>query len=530
MDLHVLRRALAAARNGIIITDANLHDNPIIYCNRAFEQLTGYSQAEILGRNCRFLQQGDRDQPGLHVVRAAIRSGKPCQAQLRNYRKDGTLFWNELSLSPVYEEKGRLTHFVGVQKDITAQKRAEDALKCRAAQQAMVADLGFYALAQDDPNDVFRRATECVADVLKAELCEVLQSANDGMYVRAAGVGWTDNDGRAAVAASEHSHADYAAKHGQPVISDDIASETRFPLTQFQTEQGIVSGICVVIRGYGVFGVYTKRLKRFTTDDANFLQAVANILAVAIERDRAQEQMRRLQESFAQAQRLASMSEIATNIAHEINQPLGAIANYAEVSRRILEVEPLAMEDLRESLANIKAVSLRAGQIVNRVKALATNSAPQRTSLSLNQLVQDVANLMEDESRASGVFIELQLVEPVPNVSADPVMAQQVLVNLIRNATEATVAANPPAAVILVETAQEDGAVFVRIRDSAVQQTPTDLEQLFEPYVSSKRSGMGMGLNISRRIAEAHQGGLWCTKNPDRGLTFHFMLPASSAH
>ncbi len=122
-------RAIAASSNGIVISDPNQPDNPLIYVNRSFELMTGYSAEELLGHNCRLLQGSDRDQPALDEVRAAIREERDCEVLLRNYRKDGTLFWNELRLSPVHDERGQLVNFVGVQNDVTERKQAEEELQ-----------------------------------------------------------------------------------------------------------------------------------------------------------------------------------------------------------------------------------------------------------------------------------------------------------------------------------------------------------------------------------------------------------------
>jgi diguanylate cyclase (GGDEF)-like protein/PAS domain S-box-containing protein len=128
----VLERAVEATRTGVLITDPSQPDNPIVYANPAFERITGYSAEEVLGRNCRFLQGHDRDQPALEEVRSAIREGRDCRVSVRNYRKDGTLFWQELSISPVRDEGGRITHFVGIQEDVTERKLAEERLAHRA--------------------------------------------------------------------------------------------------------------------------------------------------------------------------------------------------------------------------------------------------------------------------------------------------------------------------------------------------------------------------------------------------------------
>jgi PAS domain S-box-containing protein len=128
-ELRLLYRAVGASSNGITITDPHLPDYPLIYVNRSFELMTGYSSEEVLGRNCRLLQGTDRNQSALLEIRSALQAGRDCQVLLRNYRKDGTLFWNELRLSPVHDEWGRLVNFVGVQNDVTERKRAEEEIR-----------------------------------------------------------------------------------------------------------------------------------------------------------------------------------------------------------------------------------------------------------------------------------------------------------------------------------------------------------------------------------------------------------------
>src|SRR5829696_10567018 len=124
----LLDRAVAASSNGIVITDPKLPDDPIVYVNPAFGRITGYPADEVLGYNCRFLQGEDRDQPALDELRVALTEERESRVVLRNYRKDGTEFWNELYLSPVHDEEGRLANFIGVQNDITERRRSEEVL------------------------------------------------------------------------------------------------------------------------------------------------------------------------------------------------------------------------------------------------------------------------------------------------------------------------------------------------------------------------------------------------------------------
>jgi diguanylate cyclase (GGDEF)-like protein/PAS domain S-box-containing protein len=150
--LHLMERAIAASSNGIVLTDANQPENPIIYVNPAFESITGYSPSEVIGRNCRFLQGKDRNQPALKELRSAIQEQRECHVTLRNYRKDGTLFWNELYVSPVFDTEGFLTHFIGVQTDITQRQEALEALREREEQYRRIVETateGIWVLNRD---------------------------------------------------------------------------------------------------------------------------------------------------------------------------------------------------------------------------------------------------------------------------------------------------------------------------------------------------------------------------------------------
>ncbi|PSJ21757.1 hypothetical protein CVH10_10785 [Halomonas sp. ND22Bw] len=124
----LLERMVDASEDGIVVAEQEGDENILIYVNQGFERLTGYSADEILYRDCRFLQNDDRDQPGLVEIRQALSEGRPCREVLRNYKKDGTLFYNELSITPVFDEQDNLTYFIGVQKDVTARVEAQQEL------------------------------------------------------------------------------------------------------------------------------------------------------------------------------------------------------------------------------------------------------------------------------------------------------------------------------------------------------------------------------------------------------------------
>jgi PAS domain S-box-containing protein len=119
INAKLLQLVVNASNDGIVVAEQEGDDNILIYANPAFERLTGYSSDDILYQDCRFLQSGDRDQPGLHAIHEAVRTNKPCRQIIRNYRKDGSVFWNELSITPVFNETDQLTYYIGIQKDVS---------------------------------------------------------------------------------------------------------------------------------------------------------------------------------------------------------------------------------------------------------------------------------------------------------------------------------------------------------------------------------------------------------------------------
>jgi len=137
IDLELLKKAIDASNDGIVIAEREGDDNILIYANKAFEQLSGYQQDEILFQDCRFLQAGDRDQEALADIKRALEKNEPCRVVLRNYRKDGSQFWNELSISPVFNDDDQLMYYIGVQKDVTRQVEAE--ARALAAEQELAA-------------------------------------------------------------------------------------------------------------------------------------------------------------------------------------------------------------------------------------------------------------------------------------------------------------------------------------------------------------------------------------------------------
>jgi len=131
IDANLLLKMVNASNDGVVVAEQEGDDTILIYVNEAFERLTGYKDEEILYKDCRFLQGDDRDQEARKIIRQSIEKGEPCRTRLRNYRKDGSMFWNELSITPVHNDEDQLTYFIGIQKDITEQVELEEKLKAQ---------------------------------------------------------------------------------------------------------------------------------------------------------------------------------------------------------------------------------------------------------------------------------------------------------------------------------------------------------------------------------------------------------------
>jgi PAS domain S-box-containing protein len=172
----LLDRAVAASSNGIVITDPRMPDDPIVYVNPAFERISGYPVDEVLGHNCRFLQGEDRDQPALDELRSALSEERESRVVLRNYRKDGTPFWNELYVSPVHDEEGRLTNFVGVQNDITERRRIEDVLRESEERFRATFDHAAIGAAQVGIDGSWLRVNRRLGEIVGYEPEELLQT------------------------------------------------------------------------------------------------------------------------------------------------------------------------------------------------------------------------------------------------------------------------------------------------------------------------------------------------------------------
>ena len=242
---------------------------------------------------------------------------------------------------------------------------------------------------------------------------------------------------------------------------------------------------------------------------------------------RATVELARRQSELAHVLRVSAMGEMAAQLAHELTQPLSAIANYAAGCRRRLQPDAARQHALVEAVERIGAEALRAGEIIRRLRGFVRKEEPRLQAVDVNTVIEEVVTLVGGDAHEHGIALQLTLDPTLPEVEADPIQLEQVIFNLVRNAIEAMQPdPGPFAAIGIMTRLNPAAAVEVLVCDAGSGISDADAEKIFEPFHTTKPTGLGMGLAISRSIVEAHGGTLRMTRNQTRGVTFAFALPA----
>lgn len=243
------------------------------------------------------------------------------------------------------------------------------------------------------------------------------------------------------------------------------------------------------------------------------------------ERQQTEARLQELQSELVHISRLTAMGEMASALAHELNQPLSAMANYLKGSMRLLAADPVPRERLQDAIGKAGDQALRAGEIIRRLRDFVARGEAERRIESLPKLIEEASALALVGAKEHGVRVRFVREPGVDMVLADKVQIQQVALNLIRNAIEAMEDSPRRDLEIRIEPAP-DGMAKVTVSDTGAGLSPQIADQLFQPFVTTKRAGMGVGLSISRTIVEAHGGRIWAEPNPGGGTRFCFTLTA----
>lgn len=244
------------------------------------------------------------------------------------------------------------------------------------------------------------------------------------------------------------------------------------------------------------------------------------------ERESAERQLEALQAELVHISRITAMGEMASALAHELNQPLSAAAGYLQGCRRLAAKQPLNSATLAEGLTQAESQLLRAGAIIRRLREFASKGETERRIEGLPQLLEEAGALAMVGAREQGVRLRFEIPDDLPLVLADKVQIQQVTVNLMRNAIEAMAESTLRELTVSASDSGADGMVQISVADTGPGISEGIAEQLFQPFVTTKQKGMGIGLSISRTIVETHGGRIWAEAKAQGGTIMHFTLRA----
>ena len=477
-----------AAVDGMIVIDRR---GIVQVYNPACERLFGYTATAVVGQNVKMLMPPPyRDQHDEYIghyqethEKRIIGIGR----EVVGLRKDGSTFPMYLSVGEGCLESGSI--FVGIIRDITDQKTAEQSLREREARLRSILETSPDAIIMIDENGSVESFNAAASRLFDYTAHEVI-----GKNV--------------SVLMPEP----YRAQH------DGYLSHYR------QTGEKRVIGIGRIVVGRRrdgstfpmelAVGEITVGMRRLFT---GFIRDITD-------RQEADRTFRELQSELLHVSRLSSLGEMSAALAHELNQPLTAMGNYINAARRTIEGIPHAeTEKVRDFLDKAASQTLRAGEIIRRLRNFVEKGETNKDPEDLNQVVEEAMTLGVVGAADAGIKIVTDLAADLPDVMMDKIQIQQVILNLIRNAIDAMQTA--PARVLTVVTAMNGDLTHVSVADTGPGLHPDIAERLFQPFVTTKEHGMGIGLSVCRSIVEAHGGKISARPNRDGGVTFSFSLP-----
>jgi PAS domain S-box-containing protein len=472
----------------------------VLYCSEEMFRIFGLDPQEHLPTRKNFRQRvhpEDRnrvDERFARVVNERVDSFDEYRVVLA----DGTVKHVNSSGHPVLDGNGELIAFVGTATDVTERKRAEHALRESEARFSDFAATASDWLWEIGPDYRFTLLTENAFHSDPADRIGTLCWD----YVR-----------------------DLETEPEKwRLLWATLESREPFHNFVYCSSDGTGSPIYVKASGKPVFGANGEfRGYRGTGTDVTALRTME---AEARENER---RYREAQLELAHANRVATMGQLTSSIAHEVNQPITAAVTYASAARRLLSADPLNFHEVDDVLSLIVKEGNRAGEVVRRIRALIKKAPARKDAIEINDAILEVIVLTRTEAANNGVSVRTQLAEGLPRIQGDRVQLQQVLLNLIINAIEAMRDVGEEERELLISSRNEPDGVSVEVRDSGPGFAPATLDRVFEAFYTTKPSGLGLGLSICRSIIEAHNGRLWASHNVPRGAIFGFIAPAHPA-
>ena len=467
------------------------------YFNRHWLEMTGRRADEDLSGSWADSVHPDDRRLAVDTYHAAVIERRPFTLDYRLRRWDGDDRWVLDHGVPRIDESGNFTGYVGSVIDITALNTALRAvLESTALRSAIFGSL-YGQVAAIDRDGVIIAVNHSWTRFADENGVDPARGAT-------VGVNFLDACRRAAAA------------------GDGDAARALEAITTVLTGKQEDARLEYACRVKSVERWFEMTVEPFRRPDGG---AVISYIDIS-RRRHAEDESRRQREELAHAQRVTTLGELSASLAHEINQPLAAIVTNAQATVRLLERAGIVHADVSDALTDIAADAQRASAIIRRLRALSRKEHTPQRGLDLNEIIDDVVTLLRYDLAGKHIAVVRAGDSPVPLVSGDPIQLQQVVLNLLMNASEAIGSApDGPREISITTALRPPGLVEVRVRDTGVGAKPAELERMFERFVSTKPGGLGMGLAISRSIVEAHGGRIVAEANPDRGLTLRVELP-----
>ena len=443
-------------------------------------------------------------------------------------RADGTEIPVEASISEVLGSWGRL--FTVILRDVSARQRAERALGERLRLEQLVTHLAmtFGHLSTVELDLEVQRGLRAVVDFLEVDRGSLIEFSRAGGVARC----WAIEDWMGVEdfpwLAARLQRGEFVTVSRLEDLPDDAPRDRQSYLTYRVKPQ---VGLPLEAGGRVVGGLVFSTIgdERATSDDLKRqLHLVGEVFANLLARKVAEVELQKLREDLGHVNRVATIGELTTSLAHELNQPLTAILSCAQAAQRMIAVDHVDRGEFREILTEIVEDGRRAAAVIDRLRALLKKGDPEITILDLNETVAEVARLIRSDALVRDISIRLELDPTLSPVRGDRVQLQQVLLNLALNGMDAMQELRTGERALVFRTARDrPGAIRVAVRDFGVGIGGRDVEHMFQAFSTTKARGMGIGLTIARSIIEAHGGELEAENNPDGGATFSFTLPVS---
>ena len=492
--LNVRGQALEFASNGIVITDPTQKDNPIIYYNKAFHKLTGYTRDEIIGHNCRFLQRKDRDQEGIKKIRKAIRQGKSCRVEVRNYKKDGTLFWNEVSINPIRSIDGEITHFVGIQNDITHRVEAEQEI----SHLIKIFNDSLNEIYVFDPKSLlYTHANFGAQKSTGYKLKELNQMTPLDLFT------------------------EYSEKQFRKLIHPTYNNSRK--KVNFETNQKRKDGSIYPVEVHLQSSTLENRtlivaITMDISDRKGYMQKLENTV---------QERTEQLQQALKKEKELGDLkTKFLTLVSHEFKTPLSAILTSATLVGKYTTADQ--QEKREKHLKSISAEVQHLTSILNDFLSVERMEQGKEvyhmSEFYLSKVVNEViysANMLLKTGQKIDYPLNIEEVQ----IYQDEKIVALTLTNLLNNAIKYS----PENTRISLEVEIGEDSIAFKIMDEGFGIPEADQKHIFERYFRAENvlttQGTGIGLNIVKTHLENLGGNISFESKENKGSTFTAVLP-----